>query len=133
MYSCNYKGNTSYGNRSEDVLSEQVPKEHGAMNNGEQVNDHIEEDDHTDDVVEDNGTNTFIHDTFNVRMDDDDDFDGVHDLPLFDKAYETLYEGSKTNILSTILLIMNLKVMNGLSNISVTWMVRYVIYSITYI
>ena len=41
-----------------------------------------------------------------VRMDDDDDdhenddFDGVHDLPLLEKAYKPLYEGSKTNILS---------------------------------
>ena len=34
-----------------DVLSEQVLEEHGAMNNGEQVNDHIEEDDHTDNIV----------------------------------------------------------------------------------
>ena len=63
---------------------------------------------------------------FNVRMDDYDDdhendeFDGVHDLPLLEKAYKTLSEGSNTNILSIILLITNLKVMNGLSNISVT-------------
>ena len=28
--------------RPEDVLSEQVPEEYGAMNNGEQFNDHIE-------------------------------------------------------------------------------------------
>ena len=44
------------------MLLEQVPEEHGAMNNGEQLNDHIEEDDHTDNIVEDDGTNTFIHD-----------------------------------------------------------------------
>ena len=96
------------------------------------MNDHIEQDDHTDNVVEDDGTNTLIHDSFNVRMDDDhdheniDDFDDVHDTPLLDQAYEPLYEGSKTNILSAILLIMNLKVMNGISNISITWMLRYV-------
>ena len=56
-------------------------------------------------------------------MDDDDDddneniddFDDVHDIPLLEKAYEPLYEVSKTNLLSDILLIMNLKVMNGLS------------------
>ena len=94
---------------------------HGAMNNEEQVNDHIEEDDHTDDIiVEDDSTNTLIHDTFNVRMEDDDDdhenddFDDVHDLPLLEKAYKPLYERSNTNILFVILLIMNLKVMNGL-------------------
>ena len=67
------------------------------MFNREQVNDHIEEYDHTDNVVEDGGTNTFIHDSFNVRMDDDDvdnengdDFDDVHDIPLLDKACEPL-------------------------------------------
>ena len=121
------------------MLPEQVPEEHGAMNNGEQVNDHIEEDDHTDNIVEYDGTNTLIHDTFNVIMDDDhdhdhenDDFDDVHDLPLLEKACEPLYEGSNTNILSSILLIMNLKVMNGISNTSVIQMLRYVIYSITY-
>ena len=76
-------------------------------------------------VVEDDGTNTLIHDSFNVRMDDDDDdyheniddFDDVHDLPLLKKACEPLYEISNTNLLSAILLIMNFKVMNGLSNI----------------
>ena len=60
-------------------------------------------------------------------MDDDDnddnenidDFDDVHDIPLLEKAYRPLYEGSKTNLLSTILLIMNLKVMNGISNIGI--------------
>ena len=85
------------------------------MFNGEQVNDHIKKYDHTDNVVEDDGTNTLIHDSFNVRMVDDDDddnenideFDDVHDIPLLDKAYEPLYEGSKTNLLSDVLLIRN--------------------------
>ena len=118
------------------MLSEQVPKELGAMNNEEQFNDHIDEDDHNYNVFEDDGTITLIHDSFNVRMDDDDDddddnengddFDDVHDIPLLDKAHETLYEGSKTNLLSIVLLIMNLKDMNGISNISITWMLRYV-------
>ena len=109
------------------------------MNNGEQVTDHIEKDDHTNNIFENYGTNTLIHDTFNVRMDDDDgdhendDFDYVHDLFLLEKAYEPLYKGSNTNILYAILLIMNLKVMNGLSNRSIKQMLMYVIYSITYI
>ena len=67
-------------------------------------------------------------------MDDDDDdnheniddFDDVHDIPLLEKAYKPLYEGSKINLLFAILLIMNLKVMNGLLNISITRMLRYV-------
>ena len=33
-----------------------------SMLNGEHVNDHIEEDDHTDNVVEDDSANTLIHD-----------------------------------------------------------------------
>ena len=74
------------------------------MFNGEQVNDHIKQDDHTDNVIEDDGTNTLIHDSFNFRMDDDvdvdnendHDFDDVHDIPLLDKAYEPLYEGSRS-------------------------------------
>ena len=45
------------------------------MFSGGQVNDHIEQDDHTDNVVEDDDTNTLIHDSFNVIMDDDDDDD----------------------------------------------------------
>ena len=113
--------------RPEKVLSEQVlDQDHGAsMFNREQVNDHIEKDDHNDNVIEDDGTNTLIHDSFNIRMDDDDDdFDDVHDIPLLDKAYEPLYEGSKNNLLSTVLLIMNLKVMNGISNIAITRMLR---------
>ena len=119
------------------MVSEQAPMEQGAMNNEEQVNDHIEEDDHTDNIVEGDSTNALIHDTFNVRMDDhdheNDGFDDVQDLPLLEKAYKPLYEGSNTNLLSAILLIMNLKVMNGISNTSVTPMLRYEIYSITYI
>ena len=45
-----------------------------------------------------------------------DEFDDVHDISLLEKEYEPLYEGSNTNLLSAILLIMNLKVMNGISN-----------------
>ena len=118
----------------EDVLSEQAMMDHGAIINGEQVNDPIEVDDHTDNVVEDDGTNTLIHNSFNVRMDDYDDddheniddFNDVHDIPLLEKTYKPIYEGSNTNLLSSILLIMKLKVMNGLSNIKITWMLRYV-------
>ena len=37
------------------------------------MKDHIEEDDHIDNIVEDVGLNTLIHYSFKVRMDDDDD------------------------------------------------------------
>ena len=86
-----------------------------------QVNDPMEEDDHANNIVEDDGTNTLIHDTFSVQMDDDlDDFDDVHDIPLLDRTRQSLYEGSKTTLLSTILLLVNLKVVNSLSNSCVT-------------
>ena len=76
MFSCIYKWRHPTTYRLEEVLSEQVPEDHGAsMFNGEQVNDHIEQDDHIDNVVEEDGTNTLIHDSFNVRMDDDVDVD----------------------------------------------------------
>ena len=77
------------------MLSEQLPEYHGvSMFNGEKVIDHIEEDDHTNNVVEYDGTNTVNYDSFNVIMDDDDDddneniddFDDVNDIPLLDKA-----------------------------------------------
>ena len=45
------------------------------MLNGEQVNNHIEEDDHADNIVEDDGTNALIHNSFNVIMDAHDDDD----------------------------------------------------------
>ena len=55
------------------MLSEQALMDHGAMNNEEQLNDHIDKDNHIGDTVEDDSTNTLTHHTFNVRMDDDDD------------------------------------------------------------
>ena len=66
---------------------------------------------------------------------DDDDSENIDDnenidddgIPLIDKAYEPLNEGSKTNLLFTILLIMKLEVMNGISNIAITCMLRYLI------
>ena len=54
------------------------------MFNGEQVNDHIEQHDYANDVIEDDGTNTLIHDSFNVIMDDDDvDNENDDDFMMF--------------------------------------------------
>ena len=116
------------------MLLVQVPEDHGAsMCNGQQVNDHIEEDDHIDNIVEVDGINTLIHDSFNVRMHDDDgdgnenidDFDDVHEY-LFSIRHMNPFMKAPKKFFSFVLLIMNLKVMNGLSNISITWMLRYV-------
>ena len=67
----------------------------------------VEEDDHTDNIVEDDGTNTLIHDSFNVRMDNDDDdkheniddFDDFHDLPLLETWYTNPFMKDPTQIL----------------------------------
>ena len=52
----------------------------------------IDQDDHDD------GTSTY----------DNDDEDGI-DIPILEKAYEPLYQGSQTTLLSAIVLV-NLKV-----------------------
>jgi hypothetical protein len=68
----------------------------------------------------------------NVGIDDDNDqLDGVFDIPVLEKASQTLCEGSKTSLLSAILFLVNLKVMNGFSNTCVTQFLRYVIYFVT--
>jgi hypothetical protein len=46
---------------------------------------------------------------------------------LLEKAQQPLYEGSRTNILSAIMLLVNLKVLNGLSNTCLTHILRYII------
>ena len=59
---------------------------------------------------------------------DEENEDDSHDVdPLLEKAHQPLYEGSKTNLLSAILLLVNLKVLNGLSNTCLTQILRYVI------
>jgi len=71
-----------------------------------------------------------IHDTFSSMDEDDNHDDSDHDIdvdPLIKKSQQPLYEGSTSNLLSAILLLVNFKVLNGLSNTSFTQMLRYVI------
>jgi hypothetical protein len=90
----------------------------------------MEEDDNNNNIVEDDGTNELIKDLF-ARSDEDDDEDiGDLDIPLLEKAGRPLYEGSKENLLSAKLLLVNLKVLNGLSNSCMTQILRYVIWFI---
>ena len=119
------------------VIVEQLAQEEQyashANTDHDQVNDDMElDDDHDDNIIEDDGENTLINDAFNVRMDDDqhhappiDDFVDLHDLPTLEKAEKPLFEGSRISVLSAVLLIMNLKVMNGFSNTSITLVLRY--------
>jgi hypothetical protein len=114
--------------RNDVVL--QGAEEFGVSNIEDQVNDPMEEDDNNNNIVEDDGTNELIQDLF-ARPDEDDDEDiGDLDVPLLEKAEKPLYEGSKENLLSATLLLVNLKVLNGLSNSCMTQILRYVIWFI---
>ena len=68
--------------------------------------------------------NRLIQDTFSPL--DEENLHDIHDVPHLEKSKEPLYEGSTTNILSIILLLVNLKVLNGLSNTCFTQLLRYV-------
>jgi hypothetical protein len=75
----------------------------------------MEEDD-TNNIVESNdGTNRLIQDI--VSPINEKNFDDIHDVPLLDNEEQPIYEGSRTNIIYAIMLLVNLKVLNGLSNI----------------
>ena len=65
-------------------------------------------------------------------MDDDDNIDGVFYIHVPEKEIQPLYEGSETSLLYAMLLLMNLKVMEGLSNTCVTRLLSYVICFITF-
>jgi hypothetical protein len=67
-----------------------------------------------------------IQDTF-APMDEDNQDDSHYVDPLLEKSCQPLYEGSTTNLLSTIFLLVNLKVLNGLSNTCLTKILRYLI------
>lgn len=104
-------------------------EEHGGANIQGEDNDPMEDGDHApENTIEEDGINTLIHDTSSPSVSDHDDDDDSLDVPLLQKAYEPLYKDSQKTFLSTILLLLNLKVMNGLSNITMSHMLRYVIY-----
>ena len=89
------------------------------------INDDMDGDNVSDSNQEDE-IHRLIQDTF-APMDEDNQ-DDSHDVdPLLEKSHQPLYEGSKTNLLSSILLLMNLKVLKGLSNTCLTQILRYLI------
>jgi hypothetical protein len=94
----------------------------------------MEEEVDVNNTIEEDGRNILIEETFNnVGIDDDENpLDGVFDIHVLDKARQPLHQGSKISLLSTILLLVNLKVMNGLSKTCVTQLLRYVIYFFTF-
>lgn len=93
--------------------------------------DDIEVDTRADDeqsTIENEGINRLIHDTFGATDENtalDEMYENIHDVPLIDKAKKTLYKDSKTSLLSALLLLVNFKVINGLSNTAMTQLLRY--------
>ena len=100
------------------------------------------ENDDINNTVDDDGTNRLIQDIYNAPMDDDvnleednfqddnDDSDEdnndeyILDKPILQNATESLYEGTKKSVLSVVMLLVNLKVSNGLSNTCMTQILR---------
>ena len=89
-------------------------------NVGDQVNPMKEDD--IDNTFKNGGINRLIQDIFAPM---DDNFDDIHDVPLIEKSQQPLYGGLIINILYAILLLMNLKVLNGLSNTCLTQIIKY--------
>lgn len=77
-------------------------------------------------IVQDDGINQFIQDLF-ARLDDQDGgSDGIYDEPMIEKESKPLYNSSRENCLPATLLLVNLKVLNHLSNTCMTQILRYV-------
>ena len=95
-----------------------VQDEEHKENNEDQVNDPMRVN-YNNNIVHDDGTNQMIQGLF-AQPDEDGDSDGIYDEPLMEKENKWLYKGSIENILSTILLLVNLKVMNHLLNTCMT-------------
>ena len=107
-------------------------EEHGGVNIQAEDNTPMEEDDNVpEDMIEEDGIDTaneYSHDDGTSTFDNDDE-DGL-DIPLLVKAHEPLYEGSQTTVLLAIVLLVNLMVMNGIYNVAMSRMLRYVIFVI---
>jgi len=73
----------------------------------------MEEDD-TNNIIEPNdGTNRLIQDIFSlIYVENNDD---IYDVFFLEKEEQPLYEGSRINIISIIMLLVNLKVLNVFS------------------
>ena len=87
------------------------------MNIEDQVNP-MEEDDTNNIFDPDTRTKRLIKDIFSPI--DEENFDDIHDVPLLEKEKQSLYEGSRKNILSSIMFLVNLKVLNDFSNTCLT-------------
>jgi hypothetical protein len=73
----------------------------------------MEEDDTNNIVEPDDGTNRLIQDIFSLI--DVENNDDIYDVLLLEKEEQPLYEGSRINIISIIMFLVNLKVLNVFS------------------
>lgn len=79
----------------------------------------MEEDDNVPkDMIEEDGIGVVDEDDHDdgTSASNNDDKDGL-DILILEKAYKPLYQGSQTTLLSAIMFLVNLKVMNSLSNV----------------
>ena len=110
--------------RRNDIV---VQDEELEADNEDQVNDSMEVDDNNS-IVQVDETNQMIQDLFgHPHEDHGDNSDGIYDEPLIEKENKRLYKWSRENLLSTTLLLVNLKVTNNLLNNCMTQILRYVI------
>ena len=104
-----------YPNVPSNTRNDVLQLEEHEANIEDQVNDPMKKDNNNN-IVQDDGTNELIQDLF-AWPDEDDDIDDIDlDVPLLDKENTLLYEGSRENLLSATLLLVNFKVLNGLLN-----------------
>ena len=92
----------------------------------------MEEDDSvSEDMIKEDGIGVANEDTYDdgTSTSNNDDEDGL-DIPILEKAHKPLYKGSQKTLLFAIMLLVNLKVMNGLSNVAMSCMLRYAIFVI---
>ena len=58
----------------------------------------------------------------------DEIYEDIHDVPLIHKAQKLLDKISKTTLLSSLLLLVDLKVLNSILNICMTYILKYAIF-----
>ena len=119
----NIAANISIGN---DVVQ---GEEHEANDEGN-FNDpmEVDHDDSNETIHINDGTNQMLQELYGESDDDGgDSSDGIYDVPLIERSSERLFEHSNATLLSATLLLVNLKVMNNLSNRCMTQLLRYAI------
>ena len=130
------------------VIIDFEPVIHGGVNIEVEGNSPMEEDDpKVENTIEDVGIGVVDNVPENIIEEDvtstiykDDEICGSNDdgdnldMPIIEKAYEPLYQNYQATLLFALLLLENFKVMNGISNVAMSCMLRYsVIFIIFYV